>query len=208
MKIPLLASLFLFFWVFCRQMKRHTRSIQEEQQSFWQKERASNSVRKKPLDNLDYITIPLENLPVNNHTDDDSVADCVSTITTLSECKIVNLTGITNTDLKLTYGTANITILTEYDQNFILLVTTLQKWAARLHALGDVSSAVSILEYAVNIGSDVSKTYSLLASIYDEKNELSKITLLKERAATLTSSSGKFIVRKLEEAYPLTEKFE
>jgi len=207
MKIPLLASLFLFFWVFCRQMKRHTRSIQEEQQSFWQKERASNNVRKKPLDDLNYITIPLEKLPFESHAEDETILDCASTIKILSECKIVNLTGITNTDLKLTYGTANITVLTEYDQNFTLLVTTLQKWAEQLYALSDSAGAVTLLEYAVSIGSDVSKAYSLLASIYDENNELSKITFLKECAAKLTSSSGKIIVRKLEEAYPLTEKF-
>ncbi|MBQ9141791.1 MAG: hypothetical protein IJX63_08365 [Lachnospiraceae bacterium] len=208
MKIFFLASLFLFFWVFCRQMKNHTRSIQEEQRSFWQKERAANSVRKKPLDNLDYISIPLDKLPMDSHTDDKTVADCISTLTILSERKIVNLTGITNTDLKLAYGTANITVLTEYDQNFTLLVTTLQKWAEVLYSLGDTESTKLLLEYAVSVGSDVSKTYSLLASIYEQNHELSQITSLKESAAKLTSSSGKIIVRKLEEAYPLTEKFE
>ncbi len=208
MKILFLASLFLFFWVFCRQMKRHTSSLQEEQRSFWQRERAANSVRKKPLDDLNYITIPLDKLPANSHADDETVADCISTLTVLSEHPIVNLTGITNTDLKLTYGTANITVLTEYDQNYTLLVTTLQKWADTLYALGDTAGTVTLLEYAVSIGSDVSKTYSLLASIYDQNNELSKITFLKESADKLTSSSGKIIVRKLEEAYPLTEKFE
>ena len=208
MKILFLASLFLFFWVFCRQMKRHTRSLQEEQQSFWQRERSANSVRKKPLDDLNSITIPLDRLPLNSHIADETIADCISTLTILSERKIVNLTGITNTDLKLAYGTANITVLTEYDQNYTLLVTTLQKWADALYALGDTQGTTTLLEYAVSIGSDVSKTYSLLASIYDENNQLSSITALKESAGKLTSSSGKIIVRKLEEAYPLTEKFE
>lgn len=208
MKIPLLASLFLFFWVFCRQMKNHTRSMREEQRSFWQRENDANNVRKKPLDDLNYITIPLDRLPTDSCNDNETIADCISTLTVLSERKIVNLTGISNTDLKLTYGTANITVLTEYDQNYTLLVTTLQKWADTLYALGDTEGTVTLLEYAVSINSDVTKTYSLLASIYDQNNELSKITLLKESANKLTSSSGKIIVRKLEEAYPLTEKFE
>ena len=134
------------------------------------------------------------------------VEDCISTLTTLTQCKIVNLTGITNTDLKLTYGTANITALTEYDQSFTLLVTTLQRWAETLYALGDTPSTKTILEYAVSINSDVSKTYSLLASIYDENNELSKISSLIESAGKLTSSSGKLIVRKLQEVYTPEQK--
>ncbi len=205
MKIPLLASLFLFFWVLCRALKKHTRSIQEEQRSFWQRERASNSVRKKPLDDLNYITIPLSELPTDSHIEHETVADCISTLTALSERKIVNLTGITNTDLKLTYGTANITVLTEYDQNYTLLVTTLQKWAETLYLLGDTENTRLLLEYAVSINSDVSKTYSLLASIYAQNNELYKITSLIEGAGKLTSPSGKLIVRKLRETYPLAE---
>ena len=206
MKIPLLASLFLFFWALCRVLKNRTRSMQEEQSSFWTRERASNQVRKKSLDDLNYITIPLDTLPISSHTENEIVEDCISTLTTLTQCKIVNLTGITNTDLKLTYGTANITALTEYDQSFTLLVTTLQRWAETLYALGDTPSTKTILEYAVSINSDVSKTYSLLASIYDENNELSKISSLIESAGKLTSSSGKLIVRKLQEVYTPEQK--
>lgn len=206
MKIPFLASLFLFFWVLCRILKNRTRSMQEEQNSFWKKERDSNNVRKKPLDDLNYITIPLDALPISSHVENEIIGDCISTLTALSQCKIVNLTGITNTDLKLTYGTANITALTEYDQNYTLLVTTLQKWAETLYALGDTPNTRVVLEYAVSINSDVSKTYSLLASIYAENNELSKISSLIESAGNLTSSSGKLIVRKLQEAYPFPEE--
>ena len=37
-------------------------------------------------------------------------------------------------DLKLEYGTANINDLSQYDQNYTLLVRTLQKWAEALAA--------------------------------------------------------------------------
>lgn len=202
MKIPLLASLFLFLWVFCRQLKRHTRSLQEEQQAFWQKEREANNVRKKSLENLDYIAVPLERLPITLHTDNETIADCVATITILSKCKIVNLTGITNTDLKLTYGTANITVLTEYDQNFTLLVTTLQKWADALLSLGDMIAARMVLEYAVEVKSDVTKTYLLLAELYAGQPETAMLSALLASAQKLTSPSGKMIVRRLKEQYP------
>ena len=43
----------------------------------------------------------------------DELAECLSELQDLSDAKIVNLTGYTNTDLKLKYGTANITILSD-----------------------------------------------------------------------------------------------
>lgn len=202
MKIPFLASLFIFLLVLGRALKKNTRTMEKEQESFWQKERDANSVRKKPLDNLDYITIPLEQLPTTVHNEDSVVQECVETLTTLSSCKIVNLTGISNTDLKLTYGTANITVLTEYDQSYTLLVITLQKWADKLYALEDIASARTVLEYAVSIGSDVTKTYLVLAEIYTRQGVSERIHELVSAAGKLTTPSGKIILRKLQETYP------
>lgn len=201
MKLPFLASFIILLVVISHLIRKSNRAMEKEQQTFWAKEREANNVRKKPLDDLIYITIPFEKLPCNVHNDLESVQDCLSTLHTLSERKIVNLTGITNTDLKLTYGTANITALTEYDQNFTVLVTTLQKWAEALFELGAVAEAQQILEYAVSVDSDVSKTYELLASIYEEKQDTEAIASLIEHAKELTSASGKIIVRKLEESH-------
>lgn len=202
MKLPVLASFIIILAIISHLIKKSSRNMDAEQQSFWSKELQSNSIRKKPLDELKYITIPFDRLPCQVHTDNDTIAECLSTLRTLSERNIVNLTGITNTDLKLTYGTANITALTEYDQNFTVLVTTLQKWAETLYDLGAVRDAQQILEYAVSIDSDVTKTYELLASIYDASRNFSGIQELMDHAKELSSSSGKIIVRKLQETYP------
>ena len=175
--------------------------MEKERQSFWQRERAANNVRKKPLDNLEYIKIPLEKLPLQAHNEDSTIAECVEVLSTLAECKIVNLTGISNTDLKLTYGTANITPLSEYDQNYTLLVTTLQKWADKLYTLGDIASAKTILEYAVSVKSDITKTYLQLAEIYSSQDSPEAIKDLIIAARQLTTPSGRIIIRKLQETY-------
>ena len=197
MKLPFLASLIIFLAVFSHLIRKHSRSMEQEQQSFWSKERASNSVRKKPLDDLAYITIPFDRLPCDCHAEAAAIADVLDSLHVLSERKIVNLTGITNTDLKLTYGTANITALTEYDQNFTVLVTSLQKWAEALYELGAVEETKTVLEYAVSVDSDVSTTYELLADIYREANDEAALEALIEHAENLSSASGKIIVRKL-----------
>lgn len=199
MNFPFFASIIVFLLVLGRAIKKNTHAMEEEQQSFWQKERASNSVRKKPLDNLDYISIPLEQLPLTVHLEDSVVQECVEIIQTLATCKIVNLTGISNTDLKLTYGTANITALSEYDQNYTLLATTLQKWADKLISLADISSAQAVLEYAVSTNTDVSKTYLMLADIYTQQGSSQRISELITVAEKLTTPSGRIIIRKLQD---------
>ncbi|MBR6664433.1 MAG: hypothetical protein IKL22_01800 [Lachnospiraceae bacterium] len=202
MKIPFLATLFLFLLVLGRALKKNTKTMNEQEQSFWQRERAANSVRKKPMDDLEYIFLPLEQLPAEVHRDDTVVQECLDTLTILKDSKIVNLTGITNTDLKLAYGTANITVLTEYDQNYTSLITTLQKWADRLYELGDMDNAKTILEYAVSVHSDITATYLLLAEIYSQSGLSERIPELISAAEKLTGTSGKIILRKLQETYP------
>lgn len=202
MKIPFLATLFLFLLVLGRALKKNTKTMNEQEQSFWQRESAANSVRKKPMDDLEYIFFPLEQLPAEVHRDDAVVQECLDTLTILKDSKIVNLTGITNTDLKLAYGTANITVLTEYDQNYTSLVTTLQKWAGRLYELGDMDNAKTILEYAVSVHSDITATYLLLAEIYSQSGLSERIPELISAAEKLTGTSGKIILRKLQETYP------
>ena len=110
-------------------IKRGERLKSTDDKSFWERERQANSVRRKSLDDLNYITIPLDRFPTHIMEDNPQVAECRSLLQTLSEQPIVNFTGYTNTDLKLEYGTSNITRLTEYDQNYTLLVRTLQQWA-------------------------------------------------------------------------------
>ncbi len=197
MKLPLLASFIILLAVISHLIRKHNRIMEAEQQSFWSKERAANNVRKKPLDDLNYITIPFEKLPCDTYVTEPKIADILDSLHVLSERKIVNLTGITNTDLKLTYGTANITALTEYDQNFTSLVTTLQKWAETLYDLGAVTEAKTILEYAVSVESDVSGTYEMLASMYKAIDDRGALEALIAKAENLTSPSGKIIVRKL-----------
>lgn len=202
MKLPFLASFIILLVVVSRLIRKSNRSMEEEKQAFWAKEREANNVRKKTLDNLNYVSIPLNTLPADCHSENEIIQDCLSTLHALAEEKIVNLTGITNTDLKLTYGTANITALTQYDQNFTFLVSTLQKWADKLYELEAIAEAKTVLEYAVSIESDVTKTYSMLASIYAQNGEQEKIFPLFQSAQNLSSSSGKIIVRKLKEEHP------
>lgn len=203
MNLIVFATFIIFTSILSMTIKRHNRSEKSRQEQFWAREERANRIRRKPLDDLDYVTIPLESLPTAVMAENVIVQDCLDTLTFLSNEKIVNLAGYTNTDLKLTYGTANITALSHYDQNFTLLAQTLQKWAEALHGTGYMAEARQVLEYAVlSIHSDAGTSYRLLASLYDQSGEQEKVAALYVAARSLTSPSGKTIARILQESYP------
>ncbi len=183
------------FWV---RYESHYRLKKEQdiEEAFWKREREANSVRKKSIEDLDYIKIP-DSLPFDVYDDGINIPDIINTVRRLQNEKVVNLSGYTNTDLKYMYGTANITPLSEYDENYTLLVTALQKWADILLANGYEKDAISIMEFMVSTKSDISKTYKILGEYYKTHSMDDKFEELIESAKEIKSSTGNHIVSDL-----------
>lgn len=169
-------------------------------EKFWEKESKANSTRKKSMDDLTLITIPLEKLPITS-TEDEKLQEYQEFITLLSEKDIINLTGISNTDLKLKYGAPNFSYLSECDQNFTDLVRTLNQWGAHLLELNRPEDAKKVLEFAVSCRSDVSSTYQMLSSLYVQSKDSEKILNLIKTAETLDTLLKDSILANLEKAY-------
>ena len=205
MKTLFLSSLITFCVFLALLSKRHKRITEEYTKDFWEKEAKANSTRKKSLDNLPYITIPMDLLPTRILTENETVAECIRILTDLSTRKIVNLTGYTNTDLKLQYGAPNITLLTEYDDNYTLLARTLQTWAEALYQQNYRDEALQVLEFAISTDTDVSHSYYLLADLYDETLNTPKKAALMEKATKLNSPLKNAIVRTLQESGPYSD---
>lgn len=205
MKFPFFASFIVFCLWLMYQLKRQRKREAAAATSFWEREAAANNTRKKPLDDLEYITIPFDFLPMHILPDDEDVSECRRLLTELSERKIVNFTGLSNTDLKLRYGAPNLPLLSEYDQNYTILARTLQKWASLLYAKGYTEETKTILEFAVSTKTDVSTTYSMLAEIYTKTGQSAKIESLLQIAEGLNSAMKPTIVRTLQAAYPCND---
>ncbi len=202
MNLFFLASFLVFIIMVYTITRKQQKLAKDREAEFWSRERRADSVRRKSLDNLNYIKIPLEAFPTHLLNDDPEVLDCIGILETLSSEKIVNLTGRSNTDLKLEYGTANIEALTEYDQNYTVLVRTLQKWADLLLDSGYQKEAALLMEFAVSTGTDISRTYYSLAEYYASQNRYQEIDRIREVAKTLRSVNRDIIVRHLKESYP------
>lgn len=188
---PFLAIFITFCLVLTYYIRKSDTSQQKVNDEFWEKERRANTVRKQDISKLDYITIPFEKIPQKL----DTLVE--KKFFALAEKPMLNLTGISNTDLKLQYGTANINILSEYDANFIEFVSLLPEYVDELLEAGLTETAQILLEFAVNCKADSRKIYAQLANIYLSNNQTEKIQTLMEASNELPELTKKAIQKDL-----------
>jgi hypothetical protein len=182
--IPIFTIAMIVFIVLLKMtINKNNRSHEETEAAFWERERRANFTRKQDISTLDYITIPLDKFPLNLGTESENA------LKELSGAKILNLTGISNTDLKLTYGVANLEALTEYDGNFTRLVQALASYGKELADAGQTADAQTVLEFAVSIHADSKQIYTQLAELYRDGNHPEKIADLITSAEALVSIS-------------------
>jgi len=177
--------------------KRHDRLQQEADDSFWEREQEANHVRRKDISGLPYISIPFEHFSIGAFTDT-QLSELEDSILGFRDKKILNLTGQTNTDLKLLYGPANLQALTEYDQNFTDMLQLFTKYVNRLFELGHIEAAIPALEFCVESGSDISSHYTLLADYYKKNHQTEKLHTLREKASALNSLMKTSILQKID----------
>lgn len=182
-----------------RKRKKKETKVYED---FMEEEARANSTRRKSMDDLHFIIIPFETLPVDILLDNSKIKECIERLHIISDSGIVNLTGFSNTELKLKYGVPNLPLLTQYDAAYISMVRALYEWGQVLFDNKLYDEAKKVLEFAVSTGSDVKKTYNLLAQIYIEENTPSKINELIEKVSSINSSNQKYIIENLKSYLP------
>lgn len=176
---------------------RHTTEAKEH---FWSLESKANSTRKKDISGLNYIQIPLESLPFIT-TDNDDINQCQDSIKKMADRKILNLTGITNTQLKLSYGVANLETLSQYDENFTALASLLAKWGRYLNEAGYENEAIKVLEFGIDCNTDISQNYYLLAEIYKKHGDTDKLNWLIQKASDIPTFMKDTIINNLQQIY-------
>lgn len=189
------------------ELKKSRRNSNITVTNFWERESAANLTRKVSPDTLPYIRIPIETFPIGKHKDSE-LSTYETVLLSLNEKKILNLTGKTTTELKATYGPANLPLLDECDINYTELVKTIAAYGCRLHELSFDDECITVLEFGIAILTDISLNYKLLAELYIQRNESGKILHLKECAASLDSLMKNNILKILDElssCHALTE---
>ena len=218
MIFPVFASVVVFCIWLAYEIRKSNKKGDKAEKAFWAKEAEADNTRKVPLDDLHYIIIPDEiyapflnekgEFLASDESHEKAFADALIAFKHLKTSKIVNFSNISNTDLKLTYGAANLPELTLYDQNFILLIRTLHSMGEYFLAKGDKETAKNMLEFAVSSGSDTIGTYKLLANIYTEEEDFSKINYLSSAASLLNGLTKGPILNYLRDIAPSEEEKE
>lgn len=192
--LGLIIAIFCFVSFF---RKRHDRFQQETDERFWEREQEANHVRRKDISGLSYISIPFEDFSIGAFPDK-KIIEAEQALEVFREKKILNLTGQTNTDLKLQYGPANLPALMEYDQNFTDMLLALTNYSNCLIESAHMDAAIPVLEFCINAGSDVTSHYTTLANYYKAGGQTAKLETLREMASSLNSLTKASILQKID----------
>lgn len=182
----------IFSFLFMMLVKRSRRRTDQKMSQFWQQETAANQVRKQDISTLDYVYIPLETLPFGVGQTPE-IERLEGIIRDLDTKQIVNLSQHTNTELKLKYGVANLDVLSACDDRFTTLIRTLYQWSCLLLNSGHLDAAIQVAEYSIDIGSDISGCYYMLADYYNSVQDTTALNRLKESADKLTGLNANTI---------------
>jgi len=159
------------------------RKYEHATDEFWRRELNGDlSVRRDVnLEELPYLKVPLSQFPSDEALLNDEVyMDLLEQIRALADKRMLNLTEKTNTDLKLEYGRNHLEEMQKIGENFDALTVLLVSVAKRLVELSRYEDAVTVLEYGVKIGTDISTNYTLLGDCYANLGTTHKIPRLIE----------------------------
>lgn len=197
MALPFLGLFIMLLAAISYFRKRNDRHQREVEESFWDREQKANFVRRQDISGLPYISIPFEDFSIGAFSDE-KLNELERSLETFRDKKILNLTDQTNTDLKLLYGPANLPVLTECDENFTDMLHVLTDYANQLTELGHLDAAIPVLEFCIEVGSDISSHYTTLANYYKQHNQNAKLEALREHASHLNSLMKASILQKLD----------
>lgn len=169
--MPIFLSLFLLFCLWLHYEKwKSNRLHKKTTETFLEQEREANLSRKKDISSLPYLRIP-EFLFTLQDTASIS-SPFLARLSQMQDKKMVDLSGLSNTQLKEQYGIANFERLSEYDENHYQYVTLLDEWATCLYEAGQYNDAQKLLEYVCSLPSEISNSYRILGELYLETNNL------------------------------------
>ena len=197
MKLPIffISSIVFMAYLAIRRGKQ-TRNQENLNEAFLERERRANATRRQDISTLEYLPFSIDALPIAKDPDP-QLAAYEATLQGLLGKRIINLSHYSNTDLKLLYGPANFMDLSEYDDNYHMLSSTLLDYAKRESELGCTEASIAILEYAMSLKIDNSQIYLLLAKLYQDQHMPEKIQDIAAAVSAMDQEFSSFVLPKL-----------
>lgn len=192
--LPIFTICFIIFLIILNyKIHKSNKTLKDYEDNFWERERQANLTRRKDISNLDYIIIPEDLFPMNLNS------NIENEIASLRGKKMLNLTGLSNTELKFEYGIQNLEELSACDDYFTEFARLLPLYANELTEEGQTEAAKKILEFGIQYKVDSKTAFTQLAQLYVETGETNKIQHLIQIASELNSLMKNPIISSLQE---------
>lgn len=172
-------SLFVCFIIFCAwlhyEKRKADRKRKKASNAFWEREEQSNHTRNKDISGLPMFRPDVSRIPMPETADENAIY-YQGKVQNATGLPMMDLSGYTNTDLKLAYGTGNFNTLSEYDQNFNDFLMDMSNLGKSYFAAGLLQEAADVYTYCLDSGSDKSTDYEALAKIWSAMGTPEKIS--------------------------------
>jgi len=149
-------------------------------EAYIEEEKKANAVWKEPIPTGDMFAPDMSLFPVAaDDAGDSAVLRRQREVMARAAEKMMRFDEpLSNAELKLKYGTANLENIAEYEDNFFRFIYTVNSWAEALLDTGDETAAETVLYAGVMSFADTSKTYTMLADIYHKNGRAEDIRWL------------------------------
>lgn len=158
-------------------LRQAQKSHDEKVDRFWEKERDADMTPPKDLDRIEYVKMPLSDFAMGEYFDSE-IEMIEEALSGCANNRMININGMTNTDIKLEYGAANLEQIAEYGDNFSRMTLLLCDYAKALMEKEDYERAQRVLEFGYEVGSDISSNYMLLGDCYAASGDRTKLDAL------------------------------
>ncbi|MBN2220823.1 MAG: hypothetical protein JW708_01370 [Vallitaleaceae bacterium] len=196
MGFPVVFLMFcIFVGLFYYHIKRTTRLERLEREKFWSKEEASLIVRKKDFHKEDFLIPNLASLKLDaSHPE---IAQLIQKIKTLATYDMMSFPELSNTELRLQFGTANQSIISQNEENYHSFLRCLASYGKIMLEYQDFEEAKHAFEECIRLKSDFSEHYVELAKLYLQEDKHSEMEALIEKARSLSTLNKDIILNRL-----------
>jgi len=199
-------SFFIIFIIlivlFQHHLRKNMRLENQAREQFWAKEQKSLIVRRKDFSSTDYILIPKNTLDLSQPPNLDLgeklyFKQLLKQINALEEQDMMNFSNLTNSEIRLKFGTANQTVISNNELNYNNYLKALAIIAKFFIEYTQDEKAIDILERCIEMNSDYTDHFITLAKLYQKHSQNVKLKQLLLTASNLETPLKKGLLEKL-----------
>ncbi len=162
---------------------------------------------EKTLSDIHFISFPAD-LLTEITTENPKIIDNLTTLRRLAKAQVINLEGMTNDEIRDTYGDSNFETLSMADQRYMTLCRVLQTLSEECFKNELPGEAEKFLQFAVDINTDFLPIWQSLGEYYLDTGRSDSLRDLRDKAFSLTDERFDKIRDLIDNLYNLCGIFE